>query len=117
MKSSLNADVYYSDRLQPVEKGNLKLPESIFTSIEVSNDIICSNHNEFSKSYETAVPYKLHNTDFPTLPVPSASRYVSSVHTSLKFITACKSFPCNITIRSSVNTPISNVPCILQIYT
>ena len=48
---SLNADLYYSERLHLVEKGNLKLAESIFNSIEVSNDFICRNHNnEFRKS-------------------------------------------------------------------
>ena len=35
---SLNADLYYSNRLHLVEKGNLNLAESIFNSIEVSND-------------------------------------------------------------------------------
>ena len=47
---SLNTN--YSDRLYLVEKGNLKLAESIFNSIEVSNDFICHNHNnKLSKSY------------------------------------------------------------------
>ena len=53
---SLNVDLYYSDRLHLVEKGNLKLAESIFNSVEVSNDAICHNHNnKFSKSYKMAV--------------------------------------------------------------
>ena len=44
------------------EKGNLKLAESIFNSIEVSND---SNHNnKFSKSYKMAVSFKLNNAEF-----------------------------------------------------
>ena len=61
------------------------------------------------------VSFKLHNTDFPPLPFPSASNHVSSVPASLQFIAACKSFPCNITVRSSksfaiaTNTPISSV--------
>ena len=60
---SLNADLYYSDRLHLVEKGNLNLAESIFNSIEVSND---SNHNnKFSKSYKMAVSFKLNNKPFP----------------------------------------------------
>ena len=50
---SLNAGLYYSDRLHLVEKGNLKLAESIFNSVEVSNE---SNHySKFSKSYKMAV--------------------------------------------------------------
>ena len=55
VNGSLNPDLYYSDRLHLVEKGNLKLAESIFNSIEVCNDIIYSNHSELSKSYKMAV--------------------------------------------------------------
>ena len=56
---SLNADLYYSDRLHLVEKGNLNLAESIFNSTEVSKD---SNHNnKFSKSYKMTVSFKLNN--------------------------------------------------------
>ena len=115
---SLNADLYYSDRLHLVEKGNLKLAESIFNSIEVSSDVICRNHdNKFGKSYKMAVSFKLNNADFPPLPFPSASKPVSFISASLPSITACKPFPRNINIRSfaiATNTPISSVPLILH---
>ena len=53
VNGSLNADFYYSDWLYLVEKGNLKMVESIFDSIEVSDD---SNHNnKFIKSYKMTV--------------------------------------------------------------
>ena len=114
----LNADLYYSDRLHLVEKGNLKLAESIFNSIEVPNDFICRNHNnKFSKSYKMAVSFKLNNTDFPPLLFPSVSKPVSSISASLPFITVCKPFPRNINTRLftiATNTPISSVPRILQ---
>ena len=107
---SLNADLYYSDRLHLLEKGNLKLAESIFNSIEVSND---SNHNnKFSKSYKMAVSFKLNNAEFPPLPSPSTSKPVSSISPSLPFITACKPFPRNIINRSfaiATNTRISSI--------
>ena len=107
--SSLNADLYYSDRLHLVEKGDLKLAGSIFNSIEVSNDFICRNHNnKFSKSYKMAVSFKLNNSDFPPLTLPSASKPVSSISASLPFNTARKPFPRNINIRSfaiATNTP------------
>ena len=62
---SFNADLYYSDRLHLVEKGNLKLSESIFNLIEVSNDFICCNHNnKFGKSYKMAVSFKSNNAGF-----------------------------------------------------
>ena len=65
VNGSLNADFYYSDWLYLVEKGNLKMVESIFNSIEVSDD---SNHNnKFIKSYKMAVSFKLSNAEFPPL--------------------------------------------------
>ena len=115
---SLNADLYYSDRLYLVEKGYLKLAESIFNSIEVSNDFIGRNHNnKFSNSYKMAVSFKLNNADFPPLRFPSTSKPVSSISASLPFITAYKPFAYNINTRSfaiATNTPISSVPRILQ---
>ena len=112
---SLNADLYYSGRSHLVEKGNLKLDESIFNSIEVSND---SNHNnKFSRSYKMAVSFKLNNAEFPPLPFPSTSKPVLSNSASVPFITACKPFPCNIMNRSFAiarNTPISSVPLFSQ---
>ena len=107
---SLNADLYYSDRLHLVKKGDLKLAESIFNSIELSNG---SNHNnKFSKSYKIAVSFKLHNAEFPPLPFPSTSKPVSSISASLPFTTNCKPFPRNIINRSFViatNTRISSI--------
>ena len=80
---SLNANLYYSDGLHVVEKGNLKLAESIFNSIEVSNDFICHNHNnKFSKSNKMAVSFKLSKTHFPPLLFPSASKSASSISAS-----------------------------------
>ena len=116
---SLNADFYYSDRLHLMEYTKKSLvAESIFNSVEVSNDFICRNHNnKFSNSYRMAVSFKLNNIDFPPLPFPSASNPVSSISASLPFITACKSFPRNINTRSfavATNTPITSVPRILQ---
>ena len=120
MNGPLNADLYYSGRLHLVEEGILKLAESIFISIEVSNDIICSYHNEFSKSCKRTVSFKLNNADFPPLLFPSAAKNVSSVSVSLPFITARRLVPCNIDIRLSqsiaiaTNTPTYNVCYILH---
>ena len=124
---SLNADLYYSDRLHLVEKGYLKLAESIFNSIEVLNDFICRNHNnKFSNSYKMAVSFKLNNPGFPPLRFPSASKPVSSISASLPvsstsasspFVNVCKPFPRNINTWSfaiTTNTPISSIPRILQ---
>ena len=71
---TINTDLYHSDRLYLAEKGNLELTESIFLLKEVSNDIISSNHNKFSKSHKIVASFKLNNTDFPSLPFPSVSK-------------------------------------------
>ena len=75
------------------KKENLKLAKSIFNSIEVSNDTICSNHNEFSKLYKMDVSFKLNNTDFPLLAFPSASMSVLSVSASLPLLQQGSLFP------------------------
>ena len=75
------------------KKENLKLAKSIFNSIEVSNDTICSNHNEFSKLYKMDVSFKLNNTDFPLLAFPSASMSVLSVSASLSLLQQGSLFP------------------------
>ena len=75
------------------KKENLKLARSIFNSIEVSNDTICSNHNEFSKLYKMDVSFKLNNTDFPLLAFPSASMSVLSVSASLPLLQQGSLFP------------------------
>ena len=115
---SLNTDLYYSDRLHLVEKGYLNMAESILNSIEVSNDLICRNHNnKFSNSYKMAVSFKLNNAGFTPLLFPSASKPVSSTSGSLPFITPCKSFLRNIDTRSfaiATITSISSVPRNLQ---
>ena len=94
--------------------------DSIFNSVEVSNGIICSNHNKFSKLYKMAVSFKLNNGDFLPLPFPSISKPVSSFSASLSFTTAYKPFSHNVNIGSSksfaiaINTPISRFFHILQ---
>ena len=90
---SLNADLYYLHRLHLVGKENLRLTESIFNSIEVSSDIICSNDNRFSKSCKMARSFKLNNADFPPLPFPSVSKPVSSVSASFCLLLLASLFP------------------------
>ena len=40
---SLNPDLFFLDNVHLVEKGNLKLAESIFSSIENCNGVTCNN--------------------------------------------------------------------------
>ena len=72
-----------------VEKGNLKLAESIFSSIKNCNDVTCNQHEQFLTSYKVAVSFKLNNFDFPLLSSSTVSKPVSSVRASLSFATVC----------------------------
>ena len=84
----LNSDLFFSDNLHLVEKGNLKLAESIFSSIKICNDFNCNKHKQFLTSYKVAVSFKLNNFDFPLLSSSTVSKPVSSVRASLSFATA-----------------------------
>ena len=44
---SLNPDLFFLDNLHLVEKGNLKLAESIFSSIEIAMASLVTNKNSF----------------------------------------------------------------------
>ena len=71
-----------------VEKENLKLAESIFSSIKSCNGVTCNKHKQFLIS---DVSLKLNNFDFPPLSFSTVSKSVSSVRASLSFATACRS--------------------------
>ena len=85
---SLNPDLFISDNVHLVKKGNLKLVESIFSLIKNCNDVTCNKHKQFLAFYKMAVSFKLNNSDFPPLS-STVSKPVSSVPASLSFATAC----------------------------
>ena len=66
---SLNSDLLLLDNVHSVEKENLKLAESIFSSIENCNGVTLNKHKQFLISYKMAVSFKLKNFDFPPLPL------------------------------------------------
>ena len=72
-----------------VEKGNIKLAESIFSSIENCNGVTCNK--QFLISYKRTASFKLSNFDAPLSPPPSSSspvtKLVSSVPASVSFAT------------------------------
>ena len=77
---SLNPDLFFPDIVHLLEKGNLKLAESIFSSIEnYNNDVTCNKHKQFLVF------------DFPPLFFSTASKPASSIPSSLSFATACSS--------------------------
>ena len=88
---SLSHGVYFLDGAHLVEKGNLKLIESIFSSIKNFNSVTCNKHKQFPISYKMAVHFKLNNFHFPALSFSSVSKTVYSVPASLSFVTAWSS--------------------------
>ena len=52
---SVNPELFFSDNVHLVEKTNLKLAESIFSSIKNCNDATCNKHKQFLTSYKMAV--------------------------------------------------------------
>ena len=76
---SLNPDLFFLDNVHPVEKRNLKLGESIFTSIENCDGITCNKQKQFLTSCKMAVSLNINNTDFHPLSFSTVSKPVSSV--------------------------------------
>ena len=87
---SLNPELFFLD-VHLVEQGNLKLAESVFSSIESCNGVTCNNQKQFLMSYKMAASFKLNNSDFPRLSFSTVPKPVSFVPVSLSFATACRS--------------------------
>ena len=88
---SLNLDLFFPDNVHLAEKENLKLPESIFSSIKNCNSVTCNKQKRFLISYKMAVSFKLNNFNFPPLSFSTVSKPVSSVPTLLSFAIAYSS--------------------------
>ena len=72
---SLNPELFYSDRIHLVEKGNSKLPKSIHKSTEDFYDTGHINRYQSTKTYKIA-SFVLSNADFP--PLSTASKLHST---------------------------------------
>ena len=88
---SLNPDLFFFDNVHLVEQENLKLAESIFSSIENCNGDTCNNQKQFLMSYKMAVSFKLNSSGFHSLSFSTVYKPVSFVPVSLSFATACRS--------------------------
>ena len=83
---SLNPGLFFLDNVHLLEQGNLKLAESIFSSIENCNSVTCNNQKQSLMSYKMAVSFKLNNSDFPPLPCSTVSKPVSFAPVSLSLL-------------------------------
>ena len=90
----------YHDKLYLIQKGNIKLSESIITATEDRNigqnthfnKMSNKKHNQFIKTYKIAASFKLNHADFPPLLNATFSKPVSYVSPSLSFTTVSRSF-------------------------
>ena len=97
---ALDPSLFYQDKLHLIQKGNIKLSESIITATEYPNigqntffnKMTNKKHNEFMKTYKMAVFFKLNHADFPPLPNSTDSKFVSSASSSLSCTTVSRSF-------------------------
>ena len=99
---SLNRDLFFLDNVHLVEKGNLKLAESIFSSTENWNGVTCNRHKQLLIFYKMAVSFKLNNFDFPPQSFSTVSKPVFSVLASLSFATAY-SYSSDVSALSLIN--------------
>ena len=104
---ALDFSLFYSDGLQIVEKGNLKLDKSILKAID-------SNSN--ANLYKNAVCFNLNECDFPPLPSPATTskplyspvKYVGPVHKPIRRL--FKSFAQGHEPFRSTVLPVCSVP-------
>ena len=105
---TLDLSLFYHNKLDLIQKGNIKLSESVITATEDANidqnthlnKMSIKKHNQFIKTYKMAVSFKLDHADFPPLFNSTVSEPVSSVSSSLSCTTASRSFSNKVTAIS-----------------
>ena len=96
-----NPELFYSDKIHLVGKGNSKLSKSIPKSIEDFYDTGNINRYQLRKSYKMAVSFVLSNTDFPPLST------VSKLHSTIFMFNKHISNTTTVTPFSKTVLPIS----------
>ena len=83
-------DLFYSDKLHLVEKGNLILAKSIYISVRS----YCESRNNYQpiKTYKSVTIFSLNNADFPTLTRLSPCKTVSDCVSVLPYKSVHNSF-------------------------
>ena len=94
---TLDPSLFYHDKLHLIQKGNIKLSESIITATEdkilvkILISARCQKRN-IIKTYKMAASYKPNHADFPLLLNSTVSKPVSYVSSLLSFTSASRSF-------------------------
>ena len=95
---TLDPSLFFHDKLHLIQKGNIKLSESIITVTEDRNISQNTHFNmsnkkhQFMKTFKMAVFFKLNHADFPPFLNSTVSKPVSYVSSSLSFATGSRSF-------------------------
>ena len=97
---TLDPSLFCHDKLHLIQKGNIKLSESIITATEDRNigqnthfnKMSNKKHNQFIKTYKMAASFKLNHADFPPLLNSTVSKPVSYVSSTFSFTTVSRSF-------------------------
>ena len=97
---TFDTSLFYHDKLYLIQNGNIKLSESIITATEdtnigqntLFNKMTSKKRNQFMKTYEMAVSFKLNPADFPPSLNSAVSQPASSVSSLLSCTTASRSF-------------------------
>ena len=116
---TLDTSLFYHDKLHLIQKGNIKLLESIITAAEDRNigqnthfnKMPNKKHNQFIKTYKMTASFKLNHADFPPLLNSTAPKPISYVSSSHSFTTISRSFSNKLrTISFKSPTKTSNKP-------
>ena len=120
---SLKPNLFFMDNLHLVEKGNMKLSESIINDIKPNKNIPTESISILAKCFNHAADLNINDYDYPPLPcnmsvrnsVPSSeSAYANSIHSykpvsvidvrGSKFVTTSKVHSCKPVCAKSVRT-------------
>ena len=105
---ALDPSLFYQDKLHLIQKGNIKLSESIITTTKdanigqntLFNEMRKKKHNQFMKTYKMGASFNLNHADFLPLLNSTVFKPVSSVSSSISCTTASRSFSNKVNVLS-----------------
>ena len=115
--NTLDPSLFFYDKLHLIQKGNIKLSESIITVIEDRNisqnthfNNMSNKKHQFIKTFKMAVFFKLNHGDFPPFLNSTVSKPVSYVSSSLSFATKVRAISFK-SLTEASNKPFPRATC------